>query len=147
RRCFYKLTVNGVEHLKLFDLGNTVIQSTLEETHALHQQIVRQIISDDKTLIVLGGGNDISYPDCSGMAQAVGDLLAFNVDSHFDVRADVVRNSGTPYRQLLEEGFIQPDHFYEMGFQPFANSSIYHRYIEEIGVRGESVQHLRSGGV
>jgi len=147
RRCFYKLTVNGLEDLKLFDIGNTIIQPTLEETHTLHQQIVRQIISDGKTLIVLGGGNDISYPDCSGLVQAVGEVLAFNVDSHFDVRADAVRNSGTPYRQLLEEGFIQPDHFYEMGFQPFANSPVYHRYIEEIGVRGESVQHLRSGGV
>ncbi|MBI1280574.1 MAG: arginase [Anaerolineaceae bacterium] len=147
RRCFYKLTVNGLEQLKLFDLGNTIIQSTLEETHALQQQIVRQIISDGKTLIVLGGGNDISYPDCSGLAQAVGEVLTFNVDSHFDVRADTVRNSGTPYRQLLEEGFIKPDHFYEMGFQPFANSPIYHRYIEDIGAHGESLQHLRSGGV
>ena len=133
RRCFYKLTVNGVEHLKLFDLGNTIIQPTLEETHALHQQVVRQIISDGKTLIVLGGGNDISYPDCSGLAQAVGNVLAFNVDSHFDVRADAVRNSGTPYRQLLEEGFIQPDSFLEMCSQPFANSPIYTRYLEEKG--------------
>src|SRR5213075_891958 len=30
RRCFYKLTVNGVEHLKLFDIGNIIIQPTLE---------------------------------------------------------------------------------------------------------------------
>src|SRR4051812_1234378 len=36
RRCFYKLTVNGLEQLKLFDLGNTIIKPTLEETHALH---------------------------------------------------------------------------------------------------------------
>ncbi len=147
RRCLYKLTVNGVEHVHVFDLGNTIIQSTLEETHALHQQIVRQIISDGKTLIVLGGGNDVSYPDCSGLAQAVGDVLAFNVDSHFDVRADAVRNSGTPYRQLLEEGLVQPDRFYEMCNQPFANSPVYTHYLEEKGAHIVSLKVVRAAGV
>ncbi len=147
RRCLYKLTVNQVEHLHVFDLGNTIIQPTLEETHALHQQIVRQIMSDDKTLIVLGGGNDISYPDCSGLAQAVGEVLAFNVDSHFDVRADAVRNSGTPYCQLLEEGFIKPASFYEMCNQPFANSPIYTRYLQNKGAHIVPLKNVRAGGV
>jgi formiminoglutamase len=147
RRCFYKLTVNGVEHLKLVDIGNTIIQPTLEETHTLHQQIVRQIISDGKTLIVLGGGNDVSYPDCSGLAQTVGEVLAFNVDSHFDVRADSVRNSGTPYRQLLEEGFIQPACFYEMCNQPFANSSVYMRYLQDKGAHIVPLKDVRASGV
>ena len=147
RRCLYKLTVNGVEHLRLFDLGNTIIQPTLEETHTLHQQIVRQIIGDGKTLIVLGGGNDISYPDCSGLAQAVGNVLAFNVDSHFDVRADAVRNSGTPYRQLLEEGFIQSDSFFEICNQPFANSAIYTQYLDEKGAHIIRLKVVRANGV
>jgi len=147
RRCFYKLMVNGVEDLKLFDIGNTIIQPTLEETHALHQQIVRQVISDGKSLIVLGGGNDISYPDCSGLAQALGDVLAFNVDSHFDVRADAVPNSGTPYRQLLEESFVQPACFYEMCNQPFANSPIYTRYLQDKGAHIMSLKDVRAGSV
>ncbi len=32
--------------VQLFDLGNTIIQPTLEETHTVQQQIVRQMISD-----------------------------------------------------------------------------------------------------
>jgi formiminoglutamase len=147
RQCLYKLTVNQVEHVKVFDLGNTVIQPTLEETHDLHRQVVSQIIADGKTLIVLGGGNDLSYPDCSGLAQAVGDVLAFNVDSHFDVRADAVRNSGTPYRQLLEEGHIQPASFYETCNQPFANSSVYTRYLEEKSAHIILLKEVLSRGV
>jgi formiminoglutamase len=147
RRCLYKLTVNQLERLHLFDLGNTLIQPTLEETHDLHRQVVRQIIKDGKTLIVLGGGNDISYPDCSGLAQASGKVLAFNVDSHYDVRADTVRNSGTPYRQLLEDGFIEPAHFYEMCNQPFANSAVYSRYLQDKGAHIVPLQEVRSGGV
>lgn len=147
RRCFYKLTVNQLEHLHLFDIGNTVIQPTLEETHALHQQIVRRIIEDGKTVIVLGGGNDTSYPDCAGLAQALGNVLAFNVDSHYDVRADAVRNSGTPYRQLLEEGFIQPSCFYEMCNQPFSNSPVYTRYLRDKGAHRVPLQEARSRGI
>ncbi len=147
RRCFYKLTVNGVEHLKVFDLGNTLIQPTLEETHGLHQQTVQQVLSDGKTLVVLGGGNDVSYPDCSGTVQALGPVLAFNVDSHFDVRADAVRNSGTPYRQLIEDGVIQPAHFYEMGSQPFANSAVYAGYLEEKGAHIFPLKDMQAHGI
>jgi formiminoglutamase len=148
RRCLYRLVRFESEDLRLFDLGDTIIQSTLEETHILHQRLVRQIIADGKRLIVLGGGNDISYPDCSALAQvAGGDVLAFNIDAHFDVRADAIRNSGTPYRQLLEEGFIEPHRFFEIGYQPFANSAIFEKYLREKGANIISLRELRSRGI
>lgn len=148
RRAFYRLSPLGIQPEIVFDIGNTRIQSTLEETHATHQQIVEQIISDGKRLIVLGGGNDTSYPSCAGLSQAIsGDVAAFNVDAHFDVRADQPRNSGTPYRQLLEGGHIQPQNFYEMGYHPFANSPVYLQYLEQIGVNIYSLENLRSVGI
>lgn len=147
RRCLYKLGVQGLDGLRLFDLGNTVIQATLEATHNAQRGLVRQILADGKTLIVLGGGNDISYPDCAGLADAVADPLAFNVDAHYDVRADTPRNSGTPYRQLLEGGHVAPSHFYEMGGQPFANSPVYARYLREKGAHIVPLGELRAGGV
>src|SRR5436190_24076046 len=61
RKWLYRLVAPA--GVKLFDLGNTVIQSTLEDTHAVQQEIVRQIIADGKALISLGGGNDLSYHD------------------------------------------------------------------------------------
>lgn len=147
RRCFYRLTPGMIPPHKVFDLGNTIIQTTLEETHDTHREIVQRVIRDGKILIVLGGGNDTSYPDCSGLAMASSSVLAFNVDAHFDVRADAVRNSGTPYRQLLEEGFVQPGNFYEIGHQPFSNSPVYHRYLTEKGVNVYSREHLQEVGV
>ncbi|BCX05914.1 MAG: arginase [Candidatus Roseilinea sp.] len=147
RRYLYRLTVNRLDDLYLLDLGDTVIQASLEETHVLHQRIVRQLIADGKRLIVLGGGNDIAYPDCAGLAQAMGGVLAFNIDAHFDVRADVPRNSGTPYRQLLAEGLLQPTRFYEIGYQPFVNSPIYERYLRDLGVHLISLSDLRRRGI
>lgn len=133
RRCLYRyVTIAG---LQLFDLGNTLIQDTLESTHDVHREIVRQVLRDGKKLVILGGGNDISYPDCSALAiETDGGILAFNIDAHFDVRADKPRNSGTPYRQLLEEGHIKGENFFEVGSQAFANSSVYEQYLVDKGV-------------
>ena len=127
RKALYRLV--APDKLCLFDAGNTIIQSTLEATHTTHTGIVKQLIQDGKYVVSLGGGNDVSYADCSGLAQATESVFAINVDAHFDVRADEVRNSGTPYRQLLEEGFIQPQNFYEVGSLSMSNSITYRDYL------------------
>jgi formiminoglutamase len=146
RRSLYKyVTIAG---LRLFDAGNTIIQATLEVTHDTHHELVRQILRDGKHLVVLGGGNDCSYPDCAALVmETVGDVLAFNIDAHFDVRADAVRNSGTPYRQLLEEGHISPQNFYEIAYQPFANALTYIDYLAQRGVQAFDLMTVHEIGL
>jgi len=146
RRAFYRLAVFEADDFTLFDLGNTVIQPDLEATHDVHRQIVQRILRDGKVPIVLGGGDDTSYPDCVALASVSDDPLTFNIDAHLDVRADPVRNSGTPYRQLLEEGHIQPGKFYEIGTQPFANAPDYMAYLQEQGATFHTVHDLRAAG-
>lgn len=150
RQNLYRLTppppANG-KNPQVFDLGNTVIQPDLEATHELHQRIVQQIIRDGRQVIVLGGGNDIAYPDCAGLAAEISNPLALNVDAHFDVRDSLVRHSGTPYRQLLEEAHIAPQNFYEVGNQPFANALAYRQYLDEKGVQVCDLDALRAVGI
>ncbi len=145
RREFYKLTPFGI-HAKVFDCGDTKIGADLEETHETHYKLVTQFLKDHKKVIVLGGGNDVSYPDGCAMAEVFGDSnwLAINIDSHFDVRDEQPRNSGTPYRQLLEENHLRPDYFYEVAFQPHYASPVYYRYLQDLGVNLVSLDLLRS---
>jgi len=145
RAQFYKLTNFGI-NVKLFDLGNTQIQSTLEKTHEIHSNIVKQVLKDGKKLIILGGGNDISYADGKAMAEVFGfdNWIALNIDAHFDVRADSPRNSGTPYRQLLDEKLLNPKKFYEIAFQPQANSQIYYNYLKNAGVNLISLEKFQN---
>jgi formiminoglutamase len=131
----------------LFDLGDTIIQPSLEETHAAQQNVARQILQDGKRLIVLGGGNDLSYPDCSALAQTSGAVLALNIDAHLDVRDNAVRNSGTAYRMLLEEGFLKPEQFYELAYQPFAVAAAHLQYVLDKGANAASLEELRQVGV
>ena len=148
RRQFYKLTTFGIT-VQIFDLGDTVIKDSLEETHELHTKIVESVLRDGKKLIVLGGGNDVSYADGCAMANVFGskNWLGFNIDAHFDVRADQPRNSGTPYRQLLDGKLIAPEKFYEMGYQPQSNSQVYYDYLRRTGVRALSLHELGSVGL
>ncbi len=135
RRQFYKLTPFGIS-AKIFDAGDTIIQNSLEATHDLHTSIVRRILHDGKKIIVLGGGNDISFADGCAMASIYGanDWLGINIDAHFDVRADEPRNSGTPYRQLLDGKLLLPKNFYEAAFQKQAASPVYFEYLKNAGV-------------
>lgn len=144
RREFYKLTPFAI-NVKVFDAGDVQIGESLEATHDNLRQVVSQALKDGKKVISLGGGNDISYPDGAAMNENFGhNWMGINVDAHFDVRADKERNSGTPYRQLLEEKLIRPDYFYEVGFQPHLASPIYYKYLQQLGVNCVSFEQLRA---
>lgn len=144
RREFYKLTPFGIQ-AKIFDPGNVDAAGSLEETHDRHTEIVKQILQDGKKIIVLGGGNDISYAGGRAMAAFGNDRwLAINIDARFDVRTGSPRNSETQYRQLLEENLLKPDYFYEIAFQPHFVSPVHYRYLQELGVNLVSLDQLRS---
>ena len=156
RRALYRMTVNGIELIAamgrshdacwLHDAGDVIPQGTLEETHAAHERAVAQLLADGKRVIVLGGGNDISYPDCAALAKHSGDVLAFNIDAHFDVRPDQPRNSGTPYRQLLDEGLLQGPRFFELGSQAFCTAAAHAQYLKEKRAHVVPLDALRARG-
>jgi formiminoglutamase len=146
RRALYKMTVNGLESLGLCDAGDVAPGATLEDTHAALERAVTQLLADGKRVVVLGGGNDISYPDCGALAKQAGDVLAFNVDAHFDVRPNAERNSGTPYRQLLEEGLLKGPRFFELGSQPFCNAAEHSAYLAGKRAHVVALDDLRAKG-
>lgn len=142
---FYRLTPMNIKK-RIFDLGDVRVGASLEETHDTHREVAKHVLSAGKRLIVLGGGNDISYPDGTAIADVFGDdnWLAINVDSHLDVRIADQRNSGTPYRQLLEEKRLRPTYFYEVGYQSHLCSPVYYDYIRSLRVNRISLELLRS---
>ena len=105
REQFYQLTPFNIKKT-IFDLGDVKIGSTLEETHASHAAVVEQLLRDGKRIIVLGGGNDISYPDGVAMAEVYGSKMwiGVHVDSHLDIRIAEQPNSGTPYQTTFGRG-------------------------------------------
>lgn len=145
REQFYRLTPFGINH-KICDLGNLALRDSLEATHDELTAVVKKVLEDKKKIIVLGGGNDVSYADGRAMSEVFGvrNWLGVNVDAYFDVRADEQRSSGTPFRQLLEEKLIRHDYLYEIAYQPQLVSPVYYRYLQNLGVNMVSLEQLRS---
>ena len=142
---FYRLTPFNIKK-RVFDLGDVGVEGSLEEIHDRQLEVVKQILSDGKRLIVVGGGNDISYPDGRAMSEVFGaeKWIGINIDSHLDVRESEDRNSGTAYRQLLDEGLMQPNFFYEVAYQTHFASPVHYKYIRDLGVNRISLEILRS---
>lgn len=148
RKMLYRYPVSAEhEGIQLMDAGNILLCETLEETHDRLYETVFEFLRDGKKVIVLGGGNDISYPDCRAMCALSKLPLVFNIDRHLDVRADAVRNSGTSYRQLLEEKAMQPAMFHEIGINSYANSTHYLKYVQECGAHVHFLGDVREAGV
>jgi len=145
REQFYRLTPMNIKR-RIYDLGDVDVSGSLEEIHDRQTEIVKKVIADNKRMVILGGGNDISYPDGRAMSEVFtpNAWIGVNIDSHLDVRADEQRNSGTPYRQLLEEKLLRPDYFYEAAYQTHFCSPVYYNYIRDLGVNRISLELLRS---
>jgi len=147
REALYRLTPGSLQGRQIFDAGDTRTEASLEEIHERQNAAVSAFLQDGKHVISLGGGNDISYPDASAASQVLPQLLAFNIDAHLDVRQEEMRNSGTPYRQLLDEGHLGPGRFVELGYQAFSASTEHLDYLREAGVQVVSLDEWLSGGV
>ncbi len=145
RKQFYSLTTFNLKK-HVFDLGDLRLGGSLEESHDAMTAVVTQVLQDGKRLIVLGGGGDISYADGRAMAVVFGRewWIGVNIDSHLDVRIADERNSGTQYRQLIEEKHLDPTYFYEVGFQSHFCSPTYYQYIRDLHVHRISLELLRS---
>lgn len=148
REAFYKLAVNEkINSLKIFDIGNIKIEGSLEEIHEKQEEVVYQLLKGNNKIIIIGGGNDISYPDCKALSRFDNNILVFNIDSHFDIRADKPGNSGTSYRMLLEEKLIRPKNFYGIGIKEFASSSIHKNYLESKGSNTFYLDEVKKKGI
>jgi formiminoglutamase len=77
---------------------------------------------------VIGGSNDQSYPNASGLMQALGPrkpIGVVNIDAHLDVRP--LKNgkvhSGSPFRLLLQDTRFNPDPYTEPPSSSSSSSS------------------------
>jgi formiminoglutamase len=148
REAFYKLILNEkINAIKIFDVGNIKIENSLEDIHDKQEEVIYQILKENKKIIILGGGNDISYPDCKALTRFNNNSLIFNIDSHFDVRPAKLRNSGTSYRMLLEEKLVRPKNFYEIGIKEFASSTAHKNYLESKGSNIFYFDEVRKKGI
>lgn len=138
RRQFNILTNFGINK-KILDLGNV---RSVED----YARIIKEVLLNNKRLIIIGAGNALSYQSGFSMANVFGKdrWLAINVDSHLDVSIEDRPPNAPSFQKLLEENLIVPNYFYEIGFQPYFCSAHFFRFLQNHGVKMVSLEQLRS---
>ncbi|CAF1576511.1 unnamed protein product [Adineta ricciae] len=94
------------KYVKVSDGGNINENLSLEEAHQQLEERVTHLIRNNKIPFVVGGGNDQSYPNASGLLNNSKSIYVINIDAHLDVRPLKEGNkahSGSPFRQLIED--------------------------------------------
>ena len=147
RSHFYRLQSPGQSEVQLFDAGDIDVTESLDQTHDALTKVVARFLEDGKMLIVLGGGNDISYADGRALANWESDISAINIDAHLDMRIATEMTSGTPYRKLLDDQCLKAEHFYEFGIRPESNARFYLDDAQKIGVNIHYLQQIKENGV
>ena len=148
RSQFYKMSYpKEIKNISIFDLGDLIISSDLEDIHINQETVVKKVLSDDKIPIVLGGGNDISYPDLKALNATSKNIFAINIDQHLDIRDMSKPNSGTPYRMLIEENILNNNNFIELAIQQFSNSYIYYNFLEKLNFSIFTLDDINAKGL
>lgn len=89
--------------------------------HAVNQideeveSLMKLLIAEEKTPIVIGGGHNNAYPLLKGAAKGlhaaqmipIPQINAINLDAHTDYRPTEGRHSGNAFRYAEEDGFLQ----------------------------------------
>ncbi|MGI9056045.1 MAG: arginase family protein, partial [Pyrinomonadaceae bacterium] len=138
RQEFYRLTNFGINK-KVLDLGNV---KSVEN----YSQVIEKVLQDDKRLMIIGAGNELSYQSGFSMANVFGKdrWLAINVDSHLDSGFEDRLPDTPSFQKLLKENLIVPKYFYEIGFQPYFCSPHFFRFLQNHDVKMVSLEQLRS---
>lgn len=147
RAHLYRLQTPLHSGIQLFDAGDISDTDSLETAHEALTKTVSRFLKDGKKVIVLGGGNDISYADVRALSSVEKDISTINIDGHLDMRIADEMTSGTPYRKLIEDGYLEAKHFYEFGIRPESNSSFYLENAEKLGGQIYLLPQLLENGV
>jgi formiminoglutamase len=138
--------------MRILDFGDVMTHPTDTE-----ESIDRLFISVKEMLdqgscdryILLGGDHGVSYPSIKAFQKKFGTVGVIQWDAHHDVRnlEDGGRTNGTPFRSLIEGGFVKGDHLVQVGIRDFANAKRYHDYTKEKGIKVYNMTDVESEGI
>ena len=131
------------------DAGDIDVKETLEDTHLAITKTLQEVLKDGYLPIIVGGGNDQSFPNACALMQAFdsGRVGVVNIDAHLDARplVDGKPHSGSPFRQLLEHEKFVSDRgmFHEFGVQGNQCSYDHVEYVKSKGGQLTWLSELR----
>ncbi|WP_010281867.1 formimidoylglutamase [Bacillus timonensis] len=136
----------------ILDFGDVHTHPTkLEETTERLYISVKEMLQTNacRRYIMLGGDHGVSFPSIRAFQEYFGRVGVIQWDAHHDVRnvEDGGRTNGTPFRSLLEGGFLKGEDLTQIGIRDYANALEYHEYVKSKDVSVYTMDDVDHNGI
>lgn len=136
----------------ILDFGDVNIHpNDIEETIRRLYVSVREMIDRKacQRYILLGGDHGVSFPSIRAFQESFGRVGVIQWDAHHDVRniEDGGRTNGTPFRSLIEGGYLKGEDLVQIGIRDFSNAKKYHDYAIEKGIKVYTMDEVDEKGI
>ncbi|MEZ2441639.1 formimidoylglutamase [Chitinophaga sp. RCC_12] len=118
RREFFRL-YNWHRDIKLADVGNLLPGAFLADAYAAMKTVVAELLAANKTVIILGGSHDLTYPQYKAYAAQQLIIEATVADALIDLKEDSNIRSERFLMDILTEQPNYLRHYNHIGFQSY----------------------------
>lgn len=140
------------QDIKMIDFGDVLTHPTdTEESISRLYLSVKEMLGTNQCerYIMLGGDHGVSFPSIRAFHEMFGNVGVIQWDAHHDVRnlEDGGRTNGTPFRSLIEGGFLKGENLVQLGIRDYANAKRYHDYTKEKGISVYTIADIERDGI
>ena len=119
RESFYKL--NSTLEFNIADLGNIHEGETVEDTYVAVSEVVKDLVSNGKFVIILGGSQDITYANYLGYEKLEQTVNVVSIDDRLDLSSDEQMGFSS-FNYLNKIVLHQPNYLFnlsQLGYQGY----------------------------
>ncbi len=143
--------VDAFAELRMVDFGDAgVVPADWERSHRAIEETVGQVVAAGAVPIVLGGDHSIAGPDIRACAHAHGPVGLVQFDAHTDTGREVYGveiSHGTPMFRLVEQGFVDPRRYVQIGLRGYWPGEQELSWQAERGITSFFMHDLRRLGI
>ncbi len=112
----------GNWHLEIADLGDIPAGATVEDTYFAMQSLTSELLKRNIVPIILGGGQDLTYPQYRAYDEFGQMVNLVNIDSHFDLGDATMEISNKSYvgKMILDKPY-NLFNYSNIGYQTYFN--------------------------
>lgn len=118
RREFFRL-YNWHRDIKLADIGNLQSGAFLADAYAAMKTVIAELLAINKTVIILGGSHDLTYPQYKAYASLQLIIEATVADALIDLKEESAVRSERFLMDILTEQPNYLRHYNHIGFQSY----------------------------
>ena len=140
--------------LNIRDIGDVQMHPTdVVRCHTNTQEALTELYQQHSRFvpIIIGGDHSVAAPSIRAFKNGKGfrSVGLIDFDAHNDLRDPAYDgpSSGTPFREMIDEGYIDGRNAVQIGLHGFLSSAVLKQYADEKGLQMVSAREVRQLGI